>query len=382
MKILQVVPFLSPKFGGSVAVPFELSKALTKRNHEVIIITTDFHFDPQYANDIRGEGIKVIPFPCVANLGHFLYSPSIKKWLEKNLNEFDIIHLHNYRSYQNVAVHNFAMKFGVPYIVQAHGSIPHFFQKQGQKKIFDIVWGNKILKNASICIALNETEMNDYIKVGVDKKHIFIIPNGINTCDYEKLPNKGTFLQILNLSPDEKIILSLGRLNKIKGIDLLINSFSKILAEMSDIKLVIAGPDDGDLPRLKNIVRELKISSHVLFVGPLYGPYKIAAYCDATIFVLPSVYDMFPNTVIESLACGTPVVATSGCQIANIIKEAGIVVDYNIDDLKDAIITLIKDEKLTKSLGKKGRTLICDKFNQNKIIINLEKIYNICITTK
>ena len=83
MKILQVIPFFSPKFGGSVTVPYELSRELVKRNHEVTIITTDFGFDSQYAKTLQDAGVNVIPFHCLANVGLFLYSPSIKVWLEK-----------------------------------------------------------------------------------------------------------------------------------------------------------------------------------------------------------------------------------------------------------------------------------------------------------
>jgi glycogen synthase len=88
MKILQVIPFFSPKFGGSLTVAYDLSKELAKRNHEVTIITTDFEFDQEYADKIRAEGVTLIVFHCVANFGLFLYSPSIKVWLEKNLKEF------------------------------------------------------------------------------------------------------------------------------------------------------------------------------------------------------------------------------------------------------------------------------------------------------
>ena len=114
MKILQVIPFFSPKFGGSVTVPYELSRELVKRNHEVTIITTDFGFDSQYAKTIQDAGVNVIPFHCLANVGLFLYSPSMKIWLEKNLKGFDIIHLHNFRSYQNNVIRTFAVKYGIP----------------------------------------------------------------------------------------------------------------------------------------------------------------------------------------------------------------------------------------------------------------------------
>ena len=109
-----------------VTVPYELSKELVKRNHEVTIITTDFGFDSQYAKTLQDAGVNVIPFHCLANVGLFLYSPSIKVWLKKNLKDFDIIHLHNFRSYQNVVVRIYAMKYGFPILCRRMNPFSHF----------------------------------------------------------------------------------------------------------------------------------------------------------------------------------------------------------------------------------------------------------------
>jgi len=108
MKILQVIPFFTPARGGSVTVSYYLSKELSKSGHEVTIITTDFEFDEEYAKSI--EGVNVISFKCIANHGLFLYSPSMKKWLRDNINNFDVVHLHNFRSYQNNVVYKYAKK--------------------------------------------------------------------------------------------------------------------------------------------------------------------------------------------------------------------------------------------------------------------------------
>ena len=96
MKILQVIPYFTPKRGGDVNVVFNVSKYLNKQGHEVTIITTDFEFDYEYSNLLTN--VRVIPFKCFLNIGLFLYSPSMKSWLEKNIKNYDIVHLHNYRS--------------------------------------------------------------------------------------------------------------------------------------------------------------------------------------------------------------------------------------------------------------------------------------------
>ena len=153
MKILHICPFFSPKFGGSVAVSYQLSKELAKKGHAVTIITSDFNFDKDFAKDVEDYGVEIIPFRTVKNFGLFIYTPSIKKWLRNNAKTFDVFHMHEYRSYQNSIACHYAIKNRIPYIIQPHGSVLPFFEKRMLKKIYDIYWGKQILENASKHIA-------------------------------------------------------------------------------------------------------------------------------------------------------------------------------------------------------------------------------------
>jgi glycosyltransferase involved in cell wall biosynthesis len=382
MKILQVIPFFSPKFGGSVTVPYELSKELAKRNHQVTIITTDFGFDTQYADVIRSRGVEVIPFACIAHFGLFLYSPSIKKWLETNLKKFDIIHMHNYRSYQNNCVSYYATKNKIPYIVQAHGSVLPFFEKTGLKKLYDKIWGETVLRNAAKVIAVTSTEAQQYQIMGVPERKIEIIPLGISVAEYESLPQRGIFRKTFGITENEKIILFLGRIHKIKGVDLLVSAYCSLLDKNPDVRLVIAGPDSGFKPEIDRQIKKLQPNIPPLFTGPLYGQDKVSAYTDADIYVLPSRYETFPNTVLEAWACGTPVIATTGCQIADVIRNAGIVVDYDEEQLKKAIITLLRNDGLAGKTGKQGRDLVFTKFDQEIVITKILENYQYCINRK
>ena len=158
MKILEVIPFFNPKFGGTVNGVYNLSKELSKLGHEITIITTDLNYNDNYVVELEKEGIEVIPFKCVINFASFLYSPSMDKWLKLNIQNFDLIDLHNFRSYQNNIVHKYSKQYNIPYIIQAHGSVLPFFQKQKLKKIYDLFWGYKLLEDAVTVIALTETE--------------------------------------------------------------------------------------------------------------------------------------------------------------------------------------------------------------------------------
>lgn len=377
MKILQVIPYLTPRRGGDVNVAYNISTQLIKRGHDVTIATTDFELDEEYVRSIENKGITVMPFHSIANLGFFLFSPNIKKWAKENIKNYDIVHLHDFRSYQNNIIHKYSKRFHVPFVLQAHGSLPRIMEKRRLKGLYDLIWGNKILHGASKLIALNNKEAEQYKENGVDDNKIKIIPNGIDLSKYRSLPKRGEFRKKFDIADNEKLILYLGRIHKIKGIDLLVMVFADLIKEVDNAKLVIVGPDSGFLSMLQKQINDLKINNKILFTGPLYERDKLRAYVDSDIFVLPSVYESFPVTALEACACGTSVIVTDRCGIADIIdNKVGYVVKYDEDQLMDAIFKVLSDEKLRGGFGEAGRKLIKERFDWGKIVKRVEKVYS------
>jgi glycosyltransferase involved in cell wall biosynthesis len=373
MKILQVIPYFTPKRGGNVNVVYNLSNQLVKRGHVVIIITTDVGFDKEYAESLKR--VQVIPFKCIANIGLFI-SPSMKKWLKKNIRNYDIIHLHSFPLYQNVIVRHYAKKYNIPYVLQAHGSVLPVFQKQRLKKIFNLFFGYRILRDASKVIALTKTEVEQYKKMGVDEDKIEIVPNGIDLSEYNNLPKRGEFRKKYSIKDDEKIILYMGRLHKSKGIDLLVKAFSDVSKELDNVRLVFVGPDDGCRSALESIAQELKVNDKVLFTGFVSNDEKMAAFVDADVFVTPS-FTGFPVTFLEACACSTPIITTEKGDILDWIHDrVGYVVEYDKKELRDALFKVLSDEGLRKRFGEEGRRLIGEEFGWEKIVEKVEGIYN------
>ncbi|MCE7699971.1 MAG: glycosyltransferase [Methanobacterium paludis] len=386
MKILQVISSFPPAYayGGALKIAYEVSKELVKEGHSVTVYTTDVYgYNSRLEfeeNPILMDGIEVYHFKNLSNkLAHmnFPIAPSMAFALKKNINKFDVIHVHEYRSFQAILVHHYAKKFGVSYVVQSHGSVLPFFQKQKIKKVYDHFWGYKLLQDASNVIALTETESKQCQKMGVPKNKIAIVPNGINLLEYQNLPKRGEFKKKYKIKNEDKIILYLGRINKIKGIDLLINSFLEVSKKLDNVKLVIVGPDDGFLGYLKEMLKNLKLSSKIIFTGPLYEKDKLKAYIDADIYVLPSRYETFPNTVIESCACGTPVILTDRCGISDLIKDnVGYVVPYEKNSLRDALIEILENNELRETLSKKCSNFVQVNFNLKSVVNKFEEIYS------
>lgn len=382
MKILQVIAYFTPQKGGDVNVCYNLSKQLAQRGHEVTIVTTDHGFDKEYAASIEKEGVNVISFHCLADISAFLVTPSIRKWLKFNINDFDLIHMHNFRSYQNNIVHHYAMKHRVPYVLQAHGSVLPHFAKIQLKKLYDLVWGYKILRYAAKAIALTSTEVNQYIEMGVDENKLELIPNGIDVSQYENLPSYGDFRNQLNINNNEKIILFLGRIHKIKGLDLLVDAVADLLRDIKDCKLVIVGPDDGYLSVLKKQTVDLGIENKVLFTGPLYGKDKLIAYIDADVVVYPGVYEIFGLVPFEAIICGTPIIVTDNSGCGEIVKKAdcGYLIKYgDVEGLKNQILYVLNNSDGAKKKVLQGQKYIYNNLTWDKIVTKVEDVYENCI---
>jgi glycosyltransferase involved in cell wall biosynthesis len=300
--------------------------------------------------------------------------------MRKDLKTYDIVHLNEFRTLQNLAAHHYAKQAGAPYVVQTRGSLINVAAKQGLKSLFDMMGGKTLLKDAARLIALAPLEVEQYKSYGIAAGKIDIVPNGIDQSEYEHLPPKGAFRQKYGLTADHKVILFLGRVHQTKGIDLLINAFAGIVKDFDGARLVVAGPDDGCLPALKSLAAELGLEQKVIFTGPLYGEQKLAAYADADVYALTSSWEAFGSSIFEAMACGTPVIVTDRCGVADIIRDkAGLVVPYNAAALQDALQTLLQDEPKRRRFGQDGRALVREKYGWGAIAARMEEVYKRCL---
>ena len=249
-----------------------------------------------------------------------------------------------------------------------------FFQKEKLKEIFDKFWGFDILHDASRVFALTEVEKEQYLKMGVREDKIEIVPLGINLDEYQTLPSKGKFKSKYNLNDTDKLILFLGRIHKIKGLDLLIKSFNRVSND--NVKLAIVGGDYGFRENLDELIEEYGLTDKVIFPGVLTGEAKIEALVDCDMFVMPSRYESFTTSGLEAMACGKPLVLTENNHIQTWVKDnVGLVCEFNEKDLSECIKTLLKNETLCETFGKNGRELIENKYDWNKVSKQIECIY-------
>jgi len=388
MKILHVIEQFKPAWdsGGMARVCYEQTKRLIDRGHEVTVFTTDGYTSrlPVEKNkSVDVDGVEVYYFRNISTSLIKIFgttSPYYFPFIAKNkIKDFDVIHIHAHRTPLSVITSYYARKNKVPYIVQSHGSVLPFFAKQRLKNIYDSIWGYEILRNASKVIALTNTEVEQYKKMGVKSNIIKIVPNGIDLRMYENLPNPGSFRKKYRISDGEKIVLYVGRLHESKGIDLLIRAFSDILKKLSNAKLVIVGPDDSYKSKLVELIEMLNIKDKVLFTGFVSHTDKIEIFIDSDVFITPR-FSGFPITFLEAIACGIPIITTeNGDNLDWIDDKVGYVTDYNQNQLNNMIYKILEYDAVKKNFRLNAKKLLEEKFNYDVIIEGLEKIYSDCV---
>ena len=377
MKILQVYHIYPELFGGVSTVVYQVTRELCKRGHEVHVLTTDAYFK---GKESREKEVKVYRFRLVSQMlsKYNLIVPEIKfiPYTKRLIKEYDCIHIHGYRNLYNEIIRHFAVRHRVPYILQAHGSIP----RKGKwvlKLTYDALFGYRLLKDASKVIALNKVEAQQYRSIGVPEDKITIIPNGIDLSEYAELPPKGAFKKKFNIPGDKKIILYLGRIHKTKGIDFLVRAYAYLTKKMNfkDAVLIIAGPDDGYLNEVKALASSLGVYNSTIFTGFLSNENKLKALVDADVFVTPSFYG-FPITFLEACAVGTPIVTTSlGDMLEWIDGKVGYVTRPTCCDLAEALYRIVSDDELCRKFSRNCIEVVRSYFLLEKVVERLEEIY-------
>ena len=387
MKTLHVFDLFTPHTNGTIKLLYELSKALLLRKQEVTIYCSDFKIDQSYIDSL--QGLKAYPFHSRFNLAGFRIMPDIIGESRRGLTSFDIIHLHSFRSFANVVIHHYAKKYGIPYVVDAHGSAPRTaVGKRGfkwlLKWLFDIAFGYRILRDASMVIAETRVGINEYKELGVKEDKIALITPPLAVEEFANLPPQGLFRQKHAIKA-KHIVMFLGRINWIKGLDFLVESFYELAQHRNDVILVIVGPDDGYKPTLDKLIEKLNLSDRVLFTGFLVGKDKLSALVDADIVVQTSRYEQGAWAPFEAVLCSTPIIVSSNSGAGEDVRriDAGYLVEWgNRSDLVDKIQYVFDNPDQAAIKTRKAREYLETNQSMSSKIREYEELYARCIEEK
>ena len=348
MKILRVVSDLYPNVIGGIPLHAHyLSRDISKKGHFVTVFTCTndrIKYKKRYE---KRDGYEIVYHKTFFSLLGNRFSPDILKSLMKTKNDYDLIHAHSHL-YLATNVCSLVRKMGsVPLVITTHGLIgqtaPYWFSKSYLLSV-----GKLTLKCADGIISYTDVEKETLSKLGIDKKKIEVIPNGIDTKLF--IPHKK--------EGGDSQILWVGRFVPGKGVEYLIDAFNILLKEHSAAKLLMIG--GGPLKeKIEQKIQDLDLAGSV-FIKELIPNSKLPEmYQSSDVLVLPSIHEGIPRTILEAMACGVPVVCTELPQLVDVVKGCGLLVPLRDSQaLANAISKIISDRKLAQKFGEKGRAKV------------------------
>jgi len=379
MRILHPFVFFSIKFaGGTSDLMFKIAKAQKKAGLEPIILSGSYKFDDELADSL--VGVECIKLRSWLDKFGLSIMPTLIFMLPSLMKRIDVVHLHCYRTFQNLIIYLFCKYYKVPFVMDAHGAVPYHQNKKIMKRVFDYFIGFRMLRDAKLLVAETEVGKQEYLDIlpSLDPDRIAILSPPFDTDEYIELPPSGLFREKYNIDKSLKVIMFLGRIHYIKGNDFLIKGFAEALNYRKDLFLVLVGPDDGHMDECKKIVEELGIKDSVLFTGFLGGEHKNSALVDADIVVQLSRFEQGAWAPLEGVLCKTPIIVTADTGTGEDVKRinAGYLVDFdNNEQLATTIIDILGDYQVAQDLTNKARDHIIQKLSMNARIGEYTQLY-------
>ena len=332
----------------------ELGRSLVQRGHRVTVVTSSYSPLRSVASrDI--DGVEVIYLRPLAMFRTLSVDPGILPLALRRVGEFDLVHIYGVYDLLGPVTAYVCRRRGVPYILEPMGMYPPIVSGVVGKRLYHAILGRRVIRGAARLIAVSEQERSDLLGVGLDPDRVIVRRNGVDIESLSPANGRDGVRMRWGLDGDAPVVLFLGRLAPVKGIEDLISAFAA--AGSGSARLVLAGPEEEASYRrlLEEQAKQLGVSDRVRFVGPLYGEDKAAALRTADVFVLPSVKENFGIAAVEAMACGTPVIVTDRCGLAPLVQDrAGLVVQRGGSFLSDAIESLLSDRSLAERLGARG----------------------------
>ena len=322
-----------------------------------------------YGGNGAGAGAEHRTFPIVGPMA-FSYSPGLKQALESDC--LDLLHTHGLWMYTSVAGCRWS-DARRPYVVSPHGMLDLWALRNSgwKKKLAGWIYENRHLRGAACLHALNAAEAESIRRCGL-RNPICVIPNGVDLPI--DVPARGEAGQI-------RTLLYLGRLHPKKGLPQLVDAWSMVQnnAKESNWQLVIAGWDQiGHESELRAKVDRLGLAASIRFAGPQFREAKEACLKAASAFILPSLSEGLPMTILEAWAWRLPVLMTPQCNLPE-GNEAGaaIMIEHNADSIASGLSRLFSmDDHERERMGWNGRQLVESKFQWPCVARQMADVYD------
>ena len=355
-------------FGGGENFDLNVAREMRRRGHNVKILTgKTFVRRAKPPEDVYSFEIETAPFIHVAHLSNKLGNTNKLRWFASSL----CINL-DYLSFE-LSVFKKLKKDNWTDVYHICGlpRLASWIYKKLKKPV--VVWWpgvpSRLARRYLDKYPVNVAGGDVYPKIKNWCNNARYVEIGVDTEFFKPLESKSAFSEIK--------FLFVGRLIKIKNLPFLLKGFKKVLEKHCNVSLYIVG-DGEEKPKLEKLVKEWRIDNKVKFYGHLYKEKLLKMYQSADVFVITSEYENFPNVVLEAMACGLPVIATSVGGMIKQVKEGqtGFLVPLNDETvLSERMGFFIKNLDKIIEFGKRARDFVVKNFSWEVTGDRLEEIY-------
>jgi glycosyltransferase involved in cell wall biosynthesis len=357
--------------GGTAERTFQLSRFLTKTGIDCSILTTDLGLTEERLEALGRT--RVVALPCWSERFYF---PGLDlKRIQRLVEENDLIHIMGHWTVINALAYRAAVRATKPYVVCPAGALPIYGRSRLLKRFYNRAVGRQIIGWANGHIAITPTEIAQFELYGIPPEKIVVIPNGIDgeQCGYR---DDAEFRRRYDLGANP-FFLFVGRLNPIKGPDLLLKAFGELKEQLPDYHLVMAGPDEGMLASLLETAAALRIQHRVHFPGYLGQKEKSQAYHASAALVIPSRQEAMSLVVLEAGLAGTPVLITDQCGFDDVAAvSGGWIAQASVESLRSGLLAMAGHPENLEIKGQNLKRYVQENFLWDRMALRHLELFS------
>ena len=373
LRIAHVTATFPPYRGGTGNVCYHHARELARRGHEVHVITAAAPDAPPH--EVR-DGFAVRRLPPLVRVGNAPLLPG----LLGALRGFDLIHLH-YPFFGGELTTFAAHLFRAPLVITYHQDVCLGGLMGAAAEALRQTLGRWTLR-AAARLLFTSKDYGDvsYVRpmLAGRERQVGELPNGVDVLRFQPGPRPLALRQRLGLAADDRVALlvaGLDRAHAFKGVPVLLRA----LQSLPTVRAVVVG--DGDQrAAYEQVARQLGVAARVCFAGRVDDDALPDYYRLAEVTVLPSTTagEAFGLVLVESLACGTPVVASDLPGVRTVVdhrRDGLLAPPGDARALAQAIADVLADEQERLAMGRRGRARVAARYSWDRIGDRLEEIY-------
>jgi glycosyltransferase involved in cell wall biosynthesis len=367
VRALHVVTLHTPDnaFGGPMTVAANLCGELRRRGDDAVLLTMGRGFGRSLPDSVQGVPAVVPPgYRLAPQLGMSgILSPGALRRAVRLVRQADVVHVHLARDLLTAPVAALALQAGTPLVLQTHGMVDPSDKRLAG--VLDALLMRRVLRGAGALLYLTELERTQLLEVLGDPapQTLCRLVNGVAPAARRSLPEG---------SP---VVSYIARFQERKRPGDLVRAFGAVLEARPDARLVLAGPDEGELAATLNLVSTLGLQGAVEYVGALNHDGVLDLLRRSSAYVLPAVDEPFPMSVLEALSVGVPTVVTTSNGLAGDIQQAGAGrVVGGPDQLAGAVLSLL-EPGANETASRAAHQLSVRSFSLSAVTDTLQDVY-------